>query len=98
MRQRIQFQEHRLERQWHFLTQSPRSWVVLRNCGTLPSRLAAVLSTAHSQGRELQHRPNLVIDSGLVNGLTGTSTRWQVASGITYVLPRRLSGFFTLGG
>ncbi len=35
-------------------------------------------------------RPNLVIDTGLVNGLTSTSTRWQVASGITYVLPRRL--------
>ena len=37
-------------------------------------------------------RPNLVIDTGLVNGLTGTSTRWQVASGITYVLPHRLWG------
>jgi hypothetical protein len=36
--------------------------------------------------------PNLVIDTGLVNGLTGTSTLWQVASGITYVLPQRLWG------
>ena len=43
-------------------------------------------------GASYSIRPNLVIDSGLVNGLTGTSTRWQVASGITYVLPRRLWG------
>jgi hypothetical protein len=43
-------------------------------------------------GASYSIRPNLVIDSGLVNGLTSTSTRWQVASGITYVLPGRLWG------
>jgi hypothetical protein len=32
-------------------------------------------------------RPNLVIDTGLVRGFTGTSTQWQVSSGVTYVLP-----------
>jgi uncharacterized protein YwlG (UPF0340 family) len=43
-------------------------------------------------GASYSIRPNLVIDTGLVNGLTGTSTRCQVASGITYVLPHRLWG------
>jgi hypothetical protein len=43
-------------------------------------------------GASYSVRPNLVIDTGLVNGLTDTSTRWQVASGITYVLPHRLWG------
>jgi hypothetical protein len=37
-------------------------------------------------------RPNLVFDTGLVRGFTGTSTQWQVASGVTYVLPRRIWG------
>ena len=35
-------------------------------------------------------RPNLVFDTGLVRGFTGTSTQWQVASGFTYVLPHRI--------
>jgi hypothetical protein len=43
-------------------------------------------------GASYSVRRNLVIDTGLVNGLTDTSTRWQVASGITYVLPHRLWG------
>ncbi len=38
-------------------------------------------------------RPNFVLDTGLVHGFTDTSTRWQVASGITYVLPRRIWNF-----
>jgi hypothetical protein len=38
-------------------------------------------------------RPNLVIDTGLVRGFTGTSTQWQVASGITYVLPHKIWSF-----
>jgi hypothetical protein len=38
-------------------------------------------------------RPNLVIDTGLVRGFTANSTQWQVASGVTYVLPRRIWGF-----
>ena len=38
-------------------------------------------------------RPNLVVDTGLVHGLTGTSTQWQVLSGVTYVLPHRIGGF-----
>jgi hypothetical protein len=38
-------------------------------------------------------RPNLVFDTGLVRGFTGTSTQWQVASGVTYVLPRKIWGF-----
>jgi hypothetical protein len=38
-------------------------------------------------------RPNLVLDTGLVHGFTGTSTRWQVASGVTYVLPHRIWSF-----
>ncbi len=35
-------------------------------------------------------RPNLVLDSGIVRGLTSDSTHWQAASGFTYVLPHRL--------
>jgi hypothetical protein len=50
----------------------------------------SVYSTLWAAGYSI--RPNLVIDTSLVNGLTGTSTRWQVASGITYVLPHRLWG------
>jgi hypothetical protein len=38
-------------------------------------------------------RPNLVFDTGLVHGLTGTSTQWQVASGFTYVLPHKIWSF-----
>ena len=38
-------------------------------------------------------RPNLVIDTGLVRGFTGTSTQWQVASGVTYVLPHKIWSF-----
>ncbi len=35
-------------------------------------------------------RPNLVFDAGFDHGLTGTSTRWQVFAGLTYLLPHRL--------
>jgi hypothetical protein len=38
-------------------------------------------------------RPNLVLDAGLARGFTGTSTHWQVATGVTYVLPHRIWGF-----
>ena len=38
-------------------------------------------------------RPNLVIDTGLVRGFTGTSTQWEVASGVTYVLPHKIWSF-----
>jgi hypothetical protein len=38
-------------------------------------------------------RSNLVLDTGLVRGFTGTSTHWQVASGVTYVLPHRIRSF-----
>jgi hypothetical protein len=38
-------------------------------------------------------RPNLVFDTGLVRGFTGTSTQWQVTSGFTYVLPHRIWSF-----
>ncbi len=57
---------------------------------TQPLTGGSVYSTLWGAGYSI--RPNLVIDTGLVDGLTGTSTRWQVASGITYVLPRRLWG------
>jgi hypothetical protein len=57
---------------------------------TQPLTGGSVYSTLWAAGYSI--RPNLVIDTGLVNGLTGTSTRWQVASGITYVLPHRLWG------
>jgi hypothetical protein len=36
--------------------------------------------------------PNLVLDLGIVRGLTSDSTRWQIASGVTYVLPRGVWG------
>lgn len=32
----------------------------------------------------------LVVDGGFNRGLTGTSTRWEVFAGLTYLLPRRL--------
>jgi hypothetical protein len=35
-------------------------------------------------------RKNLVLDGGFNRGLTGTSTRWEVFAGFTYLLPRRL--------
>jgi hypothetical protein len=57
---------------------------------TQPLTGGSVYSTLWGAGYSI--RPNLVIDTGLVNGLTGTSTRWQVASGVTYVLPHRLWG------
>ena len=57
---------------------------------TQPLTAGSVYSTLWAAGYSI--RPNLVIDTGLVNGLTGTSTRWQVASGVTYVLPHRLWG------
>jgi hypothetical protein len=57
---------------------------------TQPLSGGSVYSTLWAAGYSIH--PNLVIDTGLVNGLTGTSTRWQVASGITYVLPHRLWG------
>lgn len=34
-------------------------------------------------------RKNLVFDAGFDRGLTGTSTRWEVFAGFTYLLPRR---------
>jgi hypothetical protein len=37
-------------------------------------------------------RPNLVFDTGLVRGFLNDSTRWELASGVTYVLPHRLWG------
>jgi hypothetical protein len=37
-------------------------------------------------------RPNLVLDAGVARGFNGTSTNWQMCSGVTYVLPRRLWG------
>jgi hypothetical protein len=57
---------------------------------TEPLSGGSVYSTLWAAGYSI--RPNLVIDTGLVNGFTGTSTRWQVASGVTYVLPHRLWG------
>jgi hypothetical protein len=35
-------------------------------------------------------RKTLVVDCGLNHGLTGTSTRWEVFAGFTYLLPRAL--------
>lgn len=35
-------------------------------------------------------RKNLVFDAGFNRGLTGTSTRWEVFAGFTYLLPHRL--------
>jgi hypothetical protein len=35
-------------------------------------------------------RKNLVFDAGFEKGLTGTSTRWEVFAGFTYLLPHRL--------
>jgi hypothetical protein len=35
-------------------------------------------------------RKNLVLDAGFEKGLTGTSTRWEVFVGFTYLLPHRL--------
>ena len=35
-------------------------------------------------------RKNLVFDGGFNRGLTGTSTRWEIFCGFTYLLPRRL--------
>ncbi len=34
-------------------------------------------------------RKNLVFDAGFDHGLTGTSTRWEVFAGFTYLLPHR---------
>ena len=36
-------------------------------------------------------RSNLVFDGGFNRGLTGTSTRWEVFVGFTYLLPHKLS-------
>jgi hypothetical protein len=33
---------------------------------------------------------NLVLDAAVDRGLTGTSTRWELLAGFTYLLPRRL--------
>jgi hypothetical protein len=44
-------------------------------------------------GANYSIRPNMVIDTGLVRGFTGTSTQWQVAGGVTYVLPRKIWSF-----
>lgn len=35
-------------------------------------------------------RKNLVFDAGINRGLTGSSTRWEVFAGFTYLLPHRL--------
>jgi hypothetical protein len=35
-------------------------------------------------------RRTLVFDAGFDRGLTGTSTRWEVFAGFTYLLPHRL--------
>ncbi len=35
-------------------------------------------------------RENLVLDCGFNRGLTGTSTRWEVFAGFTYLLPHQL--------
>jgi hypothetical protein len=35
-------------------------------------------------------RKNLVLDGGFDRGLTGTSTRWEVFAGFTYLLPHRV--------
>ncbi len=35
-------------------------------------------------------RKTLVFDAGFDRGLTGTSTRWEVFAGFTYLLPRRV--------
>ncbi len=35
-------------------------------------------------------RRNLVLDGGFDRGLTATSTHWEVFSGFTWLLPRRL--------
>ncbi len=37
-------------------------------------------------------RKNLVFDTGFNRGLTATSTRWEVFTGFTYLLPHRLFG------
>jgi hypothetical protein len=58
---------------------------------TQPLNHSATWSNLSAVGFAVQ--PNLVLDTGLVYGFTGSSTRWQVASGITYVLPRRIWGF-----
>lgn len=34
-------------------------------------------------------RPDLVFDAGFDHGLTGTSTRWEVFAGFTYLLPHK---------
>ncbi len=36
-------------------------------------------------------RNTLVFDGGFNRGLTGTSTRWEIFTGFTYLLPRKLS-------
>ncbi|MBZ5631107.1 MAG: hypothetical protein LAO06_19825, partial [Acidobacteriia bacterium] len=36
-------------------------------------------------------RKNLVLDGGFNRGLTGTSTRWEVFLGFTYLLPHKIS-------
>ena len=36
-------------------------------------------------------RKNLVFDGGFNRGLTGSSTRWELFAGFTYLLPRRIS-------
>jgi hypothetical protein len=35
-------------------------------------------------------RRNLVIDAGFQHGFTATSTKWEVFTGFTYLLPKRL--------
>jgi hypothetical protein len=35
-------------------------------------------------------RPNLVLDAGVNHGFNGTSTRWEIFFGFTYLLPHRL--------
>ena len=38
-------------------------------------------------------RSPLVLDAGVARGFTGTSTTWQISSGVTYVLPHKIWGF-----
>lgn len=68
---------------WHFtqpLVSSTRS-----GADSPRSNAAGVLANVG-----LTLRPNLVLDAGMLRGLTPTSTAWQSFAGITYLLPHRL--------
>jgi hypothetical protein len=74
----------------HPITSRLSATAELRHFTEPPSR-GNGLSAMWAGGYAL--RPNVVLDGGLARGFTGTSTRWQVSTGVTYVLPRRIWGF-----